>query len=744
MNFRNCLAVGTALLGCMAAGTASAQAAASPDQLAAEQADAGQAGGEIIVTANKRAESIQSVPLSISAIGGDTLAKSRVGSLDAITAKVVNLQLNSFVGDDTPIFSLRGVSMSDYSLNQSSPVATYFDEVYKGNFAFLGVSMFDLDRVEVLRGPQGTLYGKNTTGGAVNLISRTPKLGETDASVSAGYGNYNRFDLDGAVSVPLGDKLALRVAGTLSRADGWLKNVVPGQPDLASTRQYAIRGTLRYEPAPGVSFLLRAAHSYQDPTNYGIYAQPEATLRPGLSTYQIASNVTDRRIAEATSVSLTGKLEVSDQFTVTSITSWDKGRLSFTEDTSGQAVSILNIPYADRANQIAQDLRLTSNFKGPFNFIIGAYYNRESVFNSTNLRIFQSLDVNGDGALNSQDCVDGLALGGAACQFSNSFNQVKNSFAIYSDAKYAISDVFTLRGGLRYTHDKGTQSNFQTDVLGPDNVFILTTIPKSSLDYSANNVSGKLGFDINLPDHKLIYASVSTGYRAPSFNAQAFFDPSELTVATAEMVTSYEVGIKTQFWDRRITFNAAAFYYNYRNQQFIDVNPQTAVSRLLNLPKSRIFGGEAELTVRPNDRLTLHTGIGLLDAKAKVGTVSGVDVAGSQLPTAPHFSFNGGVDLVLVQGNLGTLSVHPEMTYQSSMFFSVVNTERLRSPAYALVNGHIDWESSDGHWNASLWAKNLGNKFYYTARLDLSGGFGLDYNRLGTPRTFGVTVGYKL
>ena len=170
----------------------------------AQESEAPADPNEIVVTASKRAENLQSVPISVSAIGGDALERARVTSVDDLVTKVANLQLTSIVGDNTPIFALRGVSMSDYSLNQSSPVATYYDEVYKGNFAFLGVSMFDLERVEVLRGPQGTLYGKNTTGGAVNLIARKPRLGETSGYVNAGYGNYNRIDLNGAVSVPLG------------------------------------------------------------------------------------------------------------------------------------------------------------------------------------------------------------------------------------------------------------------------------------------------------------------------------------------------------------------------------------------------------------------------------------------------------------------------------------------------------------------------------------------------------------
>jgi len=191
-------------------------------------------GTDIVVTAQKRSERLQEVPIAVSAIGGDSLERQRVTQADELASKIVNLQLTSTVGDNTPIFALRGVSMSDYSLNQASPVATYYDEVYKGNFAFLGVAMYDLERVEVLRGPQGTLYGKNTTGGAVNLISRTPVLGDTEGYLNLGYGNYSRYEANGAVSVPLGEALAARVAFTFSRADGRVQNQTPGEPSPPS------------------------------------------------------------------------------------------------------------------------------------------------------------------------------------------------------------------------------------------------------------------------------------------------------------------------------------------------------------------------------------------------------------------------------------------------------------------------------------------------------------------------------
>lgn len=697
-------------------------------------------GNEIIVTATKRSEKLQEIPISLSAIGGDALSKQRVTQIDELVSKVPNLQLTSTVGDNTPIFALRGVSMSDYSLNQASPVATYYDEVYKGNLAFLGVALFDLERVEVLRGPQGTLYGKNTTGGAVNLISRAPRLEETSGYFNAGYGNYNRIDVNAAVNLPLGDKAAARIAATYSNADGWFKNQLPGKADLASVREYGIRGSLLLEPSDGVRFVLRASTTNQDGRNYGVWAQPESLWRIGLKRNQIRAENDDRREARTYSVALTSTVDISDALAITSVTSWDKGRLSFREDSDGSERQILTAPYFDRATQFAQDLRLTSDFDGPFNFILGAYYNREKLFNSSAYEIGTDVDSDGLPGVTYLDC---QLTGFEGCIFRNRFDQLKNSYALYSDMSFAITDALKLRGGLRYTHDKGTQSDFVGTQSGPDGVLVATIIPSTTLRYSANNLSGKLGLDYKAADDVLLYASYSRGYRAPSFNAQAFFDPRELSVAKPEKIDAFELGAKTQFADRRITLNMAVFQYNYSNQQFLNYDGATGVQTLLNVPKSRIRGGEAELTAIASDRITFRGSLGVLDTKIVRGSISGTDIAGNELLNAPALTFGAGADLVVMDSSSGKLSLHGDVAYSGSQYFEIFNTPRLKQKSYALLSGHIDWESADGRLSASIWGKNLTNKFYFTSRVDLLGAFGFDYNHIGAPRTYGVTAGYK-
>ncbi|WP_226946801.1 TonB-dependent receptor [Rhizorhabdus phycosphaerae] len=709
---------------------------------------------EIVVTAQKRSERLQDVPISVSAIGGDAVRKQRLTSADDLVSKVANLQLTSTVGDGTPIFALRGVSMSDYSLNQSGPVATYYDEVYKGNFAFLGVALYDLERVEVLRGPQGTLYGKNTTGGAVNLISHKPDLGKVEGYLNLGYGNYNRHEANGAINLPLGETVAARVAFTAARAEGWFRNQLPGQPDLNGTREYAVRGSMLWEPKDGTSFLLRASTSYQNPRNYGIFAAPgpdgvgvglyeslgqgSSYFRTGIGRRQIESNYTPRRRARTYALALTSTFDIGNDLSIVSVSSWDKGRLNFGEDTDGAPNKTLEIFYGDRASQLSQDLRLASSWGGPFEFILGAYYNREKVFNTTDFGIFKDADIDGSGTIDAADCAAGLP---AACSVVNSFDQLKHSYALYTDMHYDFGGGFTLRGGLRYTRDDGKQKGLRSDALGVDGSLVATLIPPTTLSFKNDNISGKIGIDYKIDRDRMIYASYSRGYRAPSFNAQAFFDPSEASVAKPETIDAFEGGAKLQLADRRITLNLAGFYYLYKNQQFINVSPQTAAQTLVNVDKSRIFGGEVEFNARASEFLSVRASLGLLNAKIKKGILSGVDVKGNRLSNAPSVSANAGLDITLMDDDAGKLSLHPDISYVSSQYFEVFNVPRLRQSAYALFGGHIDFER--GPVSVSIWGKNLTNKFYVTSRVDLTGGFGFDYNHVGAPRTYGATIGYK-
>ena len=291
------------------------------------QADASASLEEVVVTAQKRAERLQDVPVAVSALSGDQLARQRITTLDDIASFAPSLHLQSPGGDDLPVFALRGVSMADYSSNQNGPIATYFDEVYKGPGVLKGVSMYDLERIEVLRGPQGTLYGKNTTGGAINIISKKPAF-ENGGDLTVGYGNYDHWQAQGALNAAVSDQLAARLAFTAEKADGWTTNALPGRPKAAETDAYGARLSILAKPADGAEFILRVSGSYQHPRNPGVKGQPlddlgiggeiyglfgiSGYVPTGLGKRDVQNNKSDKRLYQTSSVSLTGNFELPD------------------------------------------------------------------------------------------------------------------------------------------------------------------------------------------------------------------------------------------------------------------------------------------------------------------------------------------------------------------------------------------------------------------------------------------------
>lgn len=751
-----CLAFFVTSAGAQVAPDAAVPETAAPATPSAE-ADQ-QEPGEIVVTALRRAERLQDVPVSITALSGEDLAAKRITTANDLVGSVPNLRSQSVVGPNTPIFALRGVSQSDYSVNQQGPIATYFDEVYKGSFPLLPLATYDLERVEVLRGPQGTLYGKNTTGGAINFISVKPKLDEFSGNLSAGIGNYSRYEASGAINVPISPIAAFRGAFTFARADGWFKNLLPGKPDGNAVRQYAFRGSLLVKPTDTLEFILRAQTSLQNPIQYAVQSEPlaagigngiyEATgsgssyFRTGLGARETESEYVPRFRRRTAGVVLTTTWEATDTLALTSVTSYDYGKIAIPEDPDGSPLQVIEDVTFGKAKQFAQDLRLASSFSSGPNFILGGYFNREVIHGGAKYNYFTDVDMDGDGTVTAADCeVDFFT----ACVFQNSYKQTRKSAAAYTDVNWPINEHIILRGGLRYTHDIGRLDDFKAQVLGADGTPIANTIPgdpdfdaTTSLRFKKGSVTGKAGIDFKIDRSKMIYVSFSRGYRASSFNSQAYFLPEELGVADPETVNAYEAGFKTQFFDRRLTVNGAFFYYDYRNQQALSINPATLAQGLVNIPKSRIYGGEIEANLRPVDGVRAFATVGYLKSRILEGELSGFSIVGNELPSAPRFNVNAGADVDLFDNERGKLTTGFDVVYTSKQYFELFNNDALAQRKYTLVNGRIAYTSENGKYGVSVWAKNIFNRLYRTAGIDATGlGFLAHY--LGEPRTYGLT-----
>lgn len=780
-------------------------------------ASAGVVGGthafeieEVVVTAQKRAESLQDVPVSVSAMSADELEGLKLRDTTEIASQVPNMQISTPMGDSMPVISLRGISMDDLSLNQSSPVAIYVDEVFKGNPALQSVQMFDLERLEVLRGPQGTLYGKNTTGGAVNFITKKPGF-EDAGYLTVGYGNYERKEIQGAYETTLiDDRLAVRAAGTWTERDGWKENKLAGVDDANGIEEWGARVTFVYTPSNELEAVLRLSASESTPDNYSYTVSPGAAgagagayelfnnaaaglpaflgVTPpagapqtsyvrsaGLDDFDVEEDRVEARNVENTAISLTVNWDLSDQYTLTSITSWDDGEF-FSPEGDGTPLSILAIDYAADVTQVAQDLRMTSDLEGPFNFIAGAYYAEEEVEAPVNIPLFTDVDFNVDGVLNWEDCAEPLAVAlgagaltpegaateavlgglglsladfaGSGCQLRNSYEQTRTSVAAYFDGRYDLSDAMTLRFGIRYTEDETELDDYEASYYGSDNVNVSqllaaqpnisqATLPEDS--FTDREWSGKLGLDYTLEGGTLLYTSYSRGYRSGAFNGQAFNDPSETVPVDPEILDAFEVGFKSELLDNRLRLNGAAFYYGYTNQQFLDIDEATATQRLVNIDSSEITGLELELTAALTENLMLRSGLGWLDTEVEEGVVKGENLAGNDLVQAPELSFNLALDYDLPLGDAGIMNFHADTNWVDDQFFDIQNTALIAQEDYWVSNARLSFNSADDFYSVALWVKNIEDKVYTTKPFDLSD-FGMVASHIGTPRTAGVEL----
>jgi iron complex outermembrane receptor protein len=411
----------------------------------------------------------------------------------------------------------------------------------------------------------------------------------------------------------------------------------------------------------------------------------------------------------------------------------------------------------------------------PLRYIVGAYYQHELMFDSTQNEIltdpaFNTYNDYRDCVASSFGTASGYNVGSninAGCDYYNSFDEIRNSWAVYTDDSYELKDWITLRAGLRYNHDDGEQKNALDQLRGSDqvpiaNVGFFSLQPSGSFgptlalpgspDYSAlvnqtrnqtlhnTALTGRAGVDFTLSDAILLYLNYSRGYRSGAFNAQFLFTPADLSTVRPEILDSYEAGFKTAWLDRHLQIDGAVFHYQYKNQQIIDVY-QTGEQPLVNLDKSKIDGGELELVARPIHPLTLRASAGFLRTDVQSGTLASGSIDGAQLPYAPHVSGTLAMDWAAWQFPAALVNLHLDMNYNSHQYLALPNEQAIAQGGYSLLNGRLSVLSSNNSWDVGVWARNIANRFYLTNAADIQG-FGFNYQHVGTPRMFGGDIHY--
>jgi iron complex outermembrane recepter protein len=758
-------------------------------------ASADQALEEIVVTAQRLTERLQDVPIAVTAMSAADLADRGVRQAGDISSGVPNMLLNSPYGPEAqPTFTLRGVTTQDYSQNQSSPIAMYVDEVYKPVGAVQAQQTYDLDRVEVLRGPQGTLYGKNATGGAVSFYARNPSLVDTDGYATVGFGNYGAYSLNAAAGTPLlENQFGVRAAMSYVKRDGWVHSIVPGVEPLNGVDALAGRLSFAYKASNTLTATLKVAMSRSGGTPYGAHA-----LNVDPAYFSGTINWFDNGAKYAVHKDIVNdnavlKIEwlASEHVAVTSITGFDYGRWYTKSDDGGLPVTLrLDDPntYYSSTNDFSEELRLASRNSGAVSWLAGLYYGRESTHATVEYHFFDSYDL-GYFAL-----PDGTPLLGFD-EF-NSFDQLKDSKAVFLNTTFEVAPAVTLRAGARYTKDQVTISNFyaleggplapgptgytpdggastywtQTigaaDTLPSYGFFQTGTAPQAPLrnmSQDNNNFSFRAGADWKPSDGVLAYLNISRGYRGAAFNGQAFNFPQEANFAQPETLTSYEVGLKTDLWEHRGTFNAALFHYDYRNQQFLDSftlpGGQGSGFRTVNAPKSRVDGAEFEFKAKATDDLEIDAGLGLMNSKyvdltlhaaTRPDPANGLAACctGNKLIQAPQYNASLSINWRFWHTGAGDLHAVLEGNLYGKQYFDAYNTERIAQGAYGVYNARLALDPSGKRgFTADLWVKNLANEKYLAYGLNQNdpdtGAIGFDYALVGEPRTYGMDFGYR-
>ncbi len=702
--------------------------------------------GDIVVTAQRREQSLLDVPLAVTALGGDTLAERGITNSAQLGDAVPNLQINSPYGNTQPNFSLRGIGVAnEYNSNQASPVGVYLDDVYLAPRTSHGMGLFDLDRIEVLRGPQGTLFGRNTTGGAINFITKKPSLSGTDGYVQVGYANFDTFTAQGAAEATLAEDVAgLRVAVNYAKGDGQIKNVFAGGRDAASVDTLQGRASLRVKPTDGLDIMLRAYAGRDRGTQAAVHGLEP--FRTGLGFFETNENRIGDNKTDAWGFSANIALELSDTLSLTSITSYDGGKQDLQQAADGSPIDLLDINWRSNYRQFSQELR--ANYDGDgVTFVGGLFYgwDRNITNNTFNLPL--------------------PPAGG----FFQHYRQVRKSYAIFGQADVDLADRLVLTVGARYTKDKSRYDDafaylFVGGVDDPQTP-IATTVPcpgvagtcpydpnaRFGLADTNNALTGRVALSYTFDQGPLVYASYNRGYRAGAVNGGGYTSSAGIGYIEPERVNAYEVGIKGRAGRRLLTYAASAFYYDYSNQQLQDTRAGP-VSFLVNAPSSEVYGFEIETTLRPTTGFRVDASLGWLHSKYKELTLQGADLSGNELPFAPKLTAQLGFEWDMIELGGGALTFAPNVAYTSRQYYSPFNeinapgtpqvNSELQQGANAKVNASLSW--SNDALTVRAFANNLFDRKTYGYGLDLRGA-GFPYNFLvpSAPRTYGVSLRYS-
>jgi len=695
---------------------------------------------EVIVTAQKRQESIQDVPVAVTAISGESIARQNITGMTGMSNMLPNVQINQFSNSpDSAVFTIRGIGVNDADPYVGTTVSVVVDGVVVGVNTAALLSLFDVERVEVLRGPQGTLFGANTTGGVVNVVTRQP-TGEYGGDAQIAAGNFGRIDANVAYNFPVTEKLAGKVSLLRTSHDGYFTNLLNGE-DLGSQDVTSLRGYLKYTTegydATLIAEYVRTRNGAQPNLNISdetqlLFVPGETSTEPRFDRGQ-SPGVPDQNHRDSYNLTLTQDWETAgaDWVSITSYREYDHDLYS---DDDATTLQLLHTARQTDHWQFSQELRASFDPSPNLRVVAGGFF------------LSQSYELDQQGVL------DGFLPGLGQPQTQEQDNW---SASLFAQGYYSLSERLTLQVGARVAREEtdatSTTANTFAAMPGEAASFNDPLIPGSLVAASGkkdwDNVGYKVGLDYRVAAETMMYGYYARGFKSGGFTGRIAI-AQDIGPFDPEFLDTVEFGIKSEFLDNRIRANAAIFYNEYDDMQVVQnvTFPSGANSASIqNAGQANSYGAELELDAYINERLTLSLVVAWLESEYEeydtqapdpiTGELVTRSFAGNPLMNAPEWSGNASANYsVPVAGADAALFL--QVTHSSDKISNYTAFPQERIGDITLVNAKLSWSPGSERWTAGLYGRNLLDKEYFMQKQWFTPAFGI--GNMGAPREVGV------
>jgi iron complex outermembrane receptor protein len=699
---------------------------------------------EIVVTAQKREQNVQDVGIAISALTGDQMRQLGYSNAQQVTAMAPGVSTVQPNGEANYSIAIRGVANSDFTTNVESPVAIYLDEVYISQMSGAGFMLFDMERVEILRGPQGTLYGRNATGGLAHFVTRKPTE-EFEGYLQATAGDYDQIKLEGAVGGAFTEQLMARVSFATHDNDGYAENRLLDKK-LNNANDEAYRAQILWTPMDSMEILLNARSGEQS-IDTGFFEHVTSNITGQLTPNEV--NIVTGYIDndgdvfkgdydrdghnDLESKGYTGTIKWDfENFTLTSITDISTVKRDYIEDSDASPVPLFNFFLTTDAEQFSQELRLNGGNE-QMNWVAGAY--------------FLDLNIKDSNGAESEPFIDPASDTPDVSGLDNPYETNTESISIFGQVEWDFSDTLTGIAGLRWIQDKKDHS-YATNAVDfiPGSRFrngnpnILATLATYEGDRKDSEFAWRLGLNWQATDAALLYFSYNRGVKSGGYNSPIFpLSPpldyvDEVMSYDPEQLDAYEAGFKTSWADGLLQLNGAAYYYDYQDYQAFQI---IGIDTITTNAEGESFGTELELKASPVDGLEFMFGAAYNDIEVDLenGTPKTTSIQ------SPKWNLTGLVRYEIPVGP-GRVALQYDIVHRSKHYFALTRLPTVTQKSYEVSNVSVGWLDNQDRWMVTGFVNNVSDEEYLVQTFDLSGPsvFGMTEQYYGRPRWYGVTV----